>query len=75
MDHEDELDRMRARKRRSGSNRTHRNSQKEEHTQSARSDRTYYSTGDGRNPRVKYSGKRVLITTRRKNDAIKNANS
>lgn len=66
MDHEDELDRMRARKRRSGSNRTHRNSQIEEHTQSARSDRTYYSTGDGRNPRAKYSGQQSINNHKKK---------
>lgn len=46
MDYEDELDRMRAR-RRTDSSRKNSGS-------SRRGDRTYYSTGNGRNPRVRY---------------------
>ncbi|WP_460642392.1 LCP family protein [Lacrimispora brassicae] len=61
MDYEDELDRMRARKRREGSkkpgsaDRAHPAARKHPE-QAAKGDRTYYSTGDGRNPRVRYNG-------------------
>lgn len=48
MDYEDELDRMRAQKRRgSGAKRKVDN----------RGGRAYYETGDGRNPRVEYTGR------------------
>ena len=58
---EDELDRMRARKRREGSkkagstDRAH-PAERKRPEQAVRGDRTYYSTGDGRNPRVRYNG-------------------
>ncbi|ADL04594.1 LCP family protein [Lacrimispora saccharolytica] len=61
MDYEDELDRMRARKRREGSkkagstDRAH-PAERKRPEQAVRGDRTYYSTGDGRNPRVRYNG-------------------
>lgn len=51
MDYEDELDRMRARKKRS-SNKT---GSKEATDRTVRGERTYYSNGDGRNPRVRYN--------------------
>ena len=61
MDYEDELDRMRARKKREGSKRagnTDRTSDSEKRYQqhTAAGDRTYYSAGDGRNPRARYNG-------------------
>lgn len=46
MDYEDELDRMRARKRTTRS--------RNANSSARRGDRTYYSTGNGRNPRVRY---------------------
>ena len=61
MDYEDELDRMRARKKREGSkkagsaDKAH-PAEKRHGSQSVKGDRTYYSTGDGRNPRVRYNG-------------------
>ncbi len=61
MDYEDELDRMRARKKREGrkkagsADKAH-PAEKRHGSQSVKGDRTYYSTGDGRNPRVRYNG-------------------
>lgn len=61
MDYEDELDRMRARKKRGGTtnagsaNRAH-SAERKHPEQAVRGDRTYYSTGDGRNPRVRSNG-------------------
>ncbi len=60
MEYEDELDRMRARKKRSGkqkhsTDRKH-SEEKKYPEQSVRGSRTYYNPGDGRNPRVRYSG-------------------
>ncbi len=61
MDYEDELDRMRARKKRGSgksgrSSETERSTQKKHPQQAARGDRTYYSEGDGRNPRAHRTG-------------------
>jgi len=61
MDYEDELDRMRDRKSREGSKRTRSAdrtppTEKKRQPQTVRGDRTYYSAGDGRNPRVRYNG-------------------
>ncbi|WP_077613322.1 LCP family protein [Clostridium sp. Marseille-P2415] len=61
MDYEDELDRMRARKRREGSSKARsadrkHPAEKKHPEQTVRGDRTYYSAGDGRNPRVRYNG-------------------
>ena len=61
MDYEDELDRMRDRKSREGSKRTGSAdrtppTEKKRQSQTVRGDRTYYSAGDGRNPRVRYNG-------------------
>lgn len=61
MDYEDELDRMRARKKRTGSKKTQSTdtvspAESKRPEPAVRGDRTYYSAGDGRNPRVKYSG-------------------
>ncbi|WP_124066452.1 LCP family protein [Clostridium sp. E02] len=60
MEYEDELDRMRARKRRNKSNGTghikkRTNSENKGHAFSDRGGRTYYSVGEGRNPRVRYT--------------------
>jgi LCP family protein required for cell wall assembly len=61
MDYEDELDRMRARKKRGSgksgrSSETERSTQRKHPQQAAKGDRTYYSEGDGRNPRARYTG-------------------
>lgn len=60
MDYEDELDRMRARKRHkngTGSrSETGRTAPKKHPQQAAKGDRVYYSDGDGRNPRARYTG-------------------
>ncbi|MDR0925587.1 MAG: LCP family protein [Hungatella sp.] len=61
MDYEDELDRMRARKKREGSKKAGsadraRPAEKKHGAHTVKGDRTYYSTGDGRNPRVRYNG-------------------
>ncbi|MGC6178159.1 LCP family protein [Lacrimispora sp. 38-1] len=75
MDNEDELDRMRARKKRSDNSRmrekpkqhsTERSSQAQDHIQASHGDRTYYSTGDGRNPRVRYSGQQTGTNHKKK---------
>lgn len=54
MDYEDELDRMRARKKRTSGEAPRKAAARPE--QAVREDRTYYSTGDGRNPRARYTG-------------------
>ena len=61
MDYEDELDRMRARKKRRNSKSgrssgSERSTQRKHPQQAARGDRTYYSEGDGRNPRARRTG-------------------
>ncbi|WP_024346627.1 LCP family protein [Lacrimispora indolis] len=61
MDYEDELDRMRARKKREGSKKTGsadraQSGERKHQPHTVKGDRTYYSTGDGRNPRVRYNG-------------------
>ena len=61
MDYEDELDRMRARKKREGSKKTgsadrSQSGERKHQPHTVKGDRTYYSTGDGRNPRVRYNG-------------------
>lgn len=60
MDYEDELDRMRARKRHkngtSGRSEAGRSVQKKHPQQAAKGDRIYYSDGEGRNPRARYTG-------------------
>ncbi|WP_312443459.1 LCP family protein [Lacrimispora sp.] len=61
MDYEDELDRMRARKNRVSSKRAgnpdkSHPAENKHRSQAVRGDRTYYSTGDGRNPRARYNG-------------------
>uniref|UniRef100_UPI0032E4445B LCP family protein n=1 Tax=Lacrimispora sp. TaxID=2719234 RepID=UPI0032E4445B len=75
MDHEDELDRMRARKKRSDNGRMRekpiqhtpeRKSQAQEPMQASHGDRTYYSTGDGRNPRARYSGQQTSANHKKK---------
>ncbi|WP_097004182.1 LCP family protein [Lacrimispora amygdalina] len=74
MDNEDEVDRMRARRKRSESSRvrgksrhtTERSSQAQDHIEASRGDRTYYSTGDGRNPRVRYSGQQNAKNRKKK---------
>lgn len=75
MDHEDELDRMRARKKRSDNGRmrekpiqhtTERKSQSQEPIQAPHGDRTYYSTGDGRNPRARYSDQQTSANHKKK---------
>ncbi|MBE5978337.1 MAG: LytR family transcriptional regulator [Paenibacillaceae bacterium] len=75
MDHEDELDRMRARKKRSDNGRMRekptqhtpeRKSQAQEPMQASHGDRTYYSTGDGRNPRARYSGQQTSSNHKKK---------
>lgn len=60
MEYEDELDRMRARKRKNRSNDTghlkrRTNSEHKGQASSDRGGRTYYSVGEGRNPRVRYA--------------------
>lgn len=57
MDYEDELDRMRARKKREGSKKNGsadraQSGERKHQPHTVKGDRTYYSTGDGRNPRV-----------------------
>lgn len=71
MEYEDELDRMRARKKRERS-KIKRSADMENRTEtypehSVRGDRTYYGTGDGRNPRVRYNGQQNSA----KNKAVK----
>ena len=62
MDYEDELDRMRAQKRRgSGAKRKVDN----------RGGRAYYETGDGRNPRVEYTGRPDVHQKLRRNGCVK----
>lgn len=61
MDYEDELDRMRARKKRGNSKRgqsseTERSTQRKHRQQASGGDRTYYSEGAGRNPRAHRAG-------------------
>lgn len=57
MDYEDELDRMRARRGRSGKNTVRRSEERiPERVQRERGDRSYYNAGEGRNPRARYRG-------------------
>lgn len=60
MNNEDELDRMRARKNHkngsSGRSEAGRSSQNKHPQQAAKGNRVYYSDGDGRNPRARYTG-------------------
>ena len=58
MDYEDELDRMRARKKRTSGEAPRKAAARPEQRpeQAVRGDRTYYSAGDGRNPRARYTG-------------------
>lgn len=57
MEYKDELDRMRANKKRA--RRNAKRNENLEHSESG--DRTYYSAGDGRNPRVRYNRQQTNI--------------
>lgn len=60
MDYEDELDRMRARKGRSGKNTVRRSGERTpergQREKEVRAGRSYYNAGEGRNPRARYGG-------------------